>query len=127
MSGGKIRGEQIKDNSITGEDVDEGTFRVPVRDVNSSQTLNNDDYIVRCISGGITLTLPGRANSRGQVIVIKDALYNAASSNIVIDGSGSETIDGLASYTMSSNGECATLVCDGVNGWMVISTFGGAP
>ena len=32
-----IRGEQIKDNSVTGADVDEGSLRYTVRDFNSSR------------------------------------------------------------------------------------------
>jgi len=115
-----IRGEQIKDNSVTGADVDEGSLRYTVRDFNSSGDVLVSDYCIRCTSGGITLNLPTRSNNGGHVVVVKDAMGNAGSSPIVIDASGDETIDGGLTHRMSENYESVTLICDGINGWMVV-------
>lgn len=117
-----LTGDAIRDNTLTGDDVDEGSLRYPMRDVDASVALLDSDYIVRCVQGSsITLTLPAKSSSLGQILIIKDALGNAASNNITLDGNGDERIDGQTTYTISRNGESVVIVCDGVNGWMIIS------
>ena len=119
---GKIRGVQIKDDSVTGEDVDESSLRYAVRDVNSSSSVLDTDYCLRCIQGSpITITMPAKSNTSGRILVIKDALGNAQSNSITIDGYQNETIDGMSSYVINQNFGAVHLMCDGINGWMITS------
>ena len=97
-------------------------MKVNVRDVNSTSTIQASDHTLRCIqNSAITLTLPAKSTSVGRVLVFKDALGNANSNNITIDGDSSDTIDGSSTYVISHNKEGVTLTCDGINGWMVTS------
>ena len=98
-----------------------GVRKSSIRDVNSSVSANDTDYVLRCIqSSPITITLPSKSNNTGQEIIIKDALGNAGTHNITVDGAGSDTIDGLLTFTINVNFSSARLICDGINGWMVI-------
>jgi hypothetical protein len=100
---------------------------VKVRDVNSTSSVQAADYILRCIqNSSITITLPSKNISSGRVLVFKDTLGNAGSPNnntITIDGDSNDTIDGSATYVVNSNKESITLICDGINGWMITSRF----
>ena len=117
-----ITGDAIRDNTVTGADIDEGSLRFPIRDVGSATTLLNTDYIVRCINNSaMVLTLPAKGTSLGQVLIIKDALGGASVSNITIAGNGEDKVDNASGTLITSNFGCVTLVCDGINGWMVLS------
>ena len=95
---------------------------VKVRDVNSTSNVQDSDHLLRCIQNqAITITLPSKSSSQGRVLQFKDVLGNANSNNITIDGDGSDTIDGNATYVINHNREGVTLVCDGINGWMIMS------
>lgn len=95
---------------------------VKVRDVNSTSTVQDSDYLLRCIQNqAITITLPSKSSSQGRVLQFKDVLGNANSNNVTIDGDGSDTIDGNATYVINHNREGVTLVCDGINGWMIMN------
>tara|TARA_Y100001970_G_scaffold292757_2_gene435670 strand:- start:1369 stop:2931 length:1563 start_codon:yes stop_codon:yes gene_type:complete len=99
-------------------------FGVDVRDVNSTSSVQATDYCLRCVqTGAITITLPAKAQSAGRVLVFKDALGNAASNNITIDGDSSDTIDGNLTFVLNQNKQSVTLVCDGINGWMVTDMY----
>lgn len=101
-------------------------FGVNVRDVNATSSVQAIDYCLRCVqTGAITITLPAKAQNVGRVLVFKDALGNAASNNITIDGDGSDQIDGATTYIINNNKESVTLTCDGINGWMITSKFAG--
>lgn len=97
-------------------------FGVQVRDVNSTSSVQAEDYCLRCIqTGAITITLPAKAQNVGRMLIIKDALGNASGNNITVDGDGSDTIDGSSTYVINRNGESVTILCDGINGWMLVS------
>ena len=99
-------------------------FGVNVRDVSAADTIQATDYCLRCVqSSAITITLPAKAQSAGRVLVFKDALGNAASNNITIDGDGSDQIDGAATFVLNQNKQSLTIVCDGINGWMVTGMY----
>lgn len=99
-----------------------GAMTVGVRDVNSTSSVLATDYVLRCIQNSpITITLPAKSAHSGRVLVFKDVLGNAGSNNITIDGDSSDTIDGAATYVINSNKEAITLICDGINGWMITS------
>ena len=98
-----------------------GVYR-KYRDVGSTGNILQTDYVIRCTqTSAITLTLPSKSNNNGQMLIIKDTLGNANSNNITVTGNSSDTIDGSANYVISFNGESVTLMCDGVNGWMILS------
>ena len=99
-------------------------FGVNVRDVNSTSAVQDLDYILRCIqSSAITVTLPAKNVNSGRVLIFKDVLGNAGSHNITIDGDGSDTIDGAATHVININKQSVTMICDGINGWMITSKY----
>ena len=103
-----------------------GIKKSSIRDVSASLTALDTDYILRCIHNSpITITLPSKGNNAGQELIIKDALGNAGAHTITIDGAGSDTIDGAPNQTLSGNFKCLTLVCDGINGWMIVGSYEG--
>lgn len=81
------------------------------------------DYILHVTyttTGAVTsLTLPTAQTEAGRTIIIKDAGLNAGTFNITIDTEGGELIDGLPTYTISSNAESVTLYSDGTD-WFSI-------
>jgi len=63
-----------------------------------------DSFIATKQRAAITLTLPlARDFGDGKTLIIKDESGDAAASNITINTSASETIDGSASLTVSTN------------------------
>ena len=103
-----------------------GVYR-KVRDEGSTSNIATSDYVIRCIqNGAITLTLPAKSNNSGQIIIVKDALGNAGSPNnrpITIAAATNETIDGQQSKVINTNHGTLTIICDGINGWMVIGSM----
>ena len=75
-----------------------------------------DEFIAAQTSGGvITIKLPN-APTTGRVIHIKDSNGAAAASNIsVTTVGGTVTIDGITTYTMSSNYQAISVIFDGSN------------
>ena len=119
--------EEIKTKNGCGLEVDGNTElkggikKSSIRDVNSTTTANDTDHCLRCIQQDpITINLPSKGGNAGQVLVIKDALGNASTYNITLDGNGGDTIDGMSTFVINTNFRCVTLMCDGINGWMVI-------
>ena len=119
--------EEVKTKNGCGLEVDGNTElkggikASSIRDVNSTTTANDTDYILRCIqSGPITINLPAKGGNAGQTLVVKDALGNAGTHNITLDPNGGDTIDGMSTFTINNNFMAVTLVCDGINGWMMI-------
>ena len=109
-------------NILEANTLEVNAMTVKVRDVNSTSSVQDTDYLLRCIQNqAITITLPPKSSSQGRILIFKDALGNANSNNITITGDSSDTIDGNAQYVINSNKECITLICDGINGWMKTS------
>lgn len=84
-----------------------------IRTITASATLSANDYtvLVNATGGAVTVTLPAASTVSGQTFHVKkiDATANA----VTLDGSGTETIDGAAtkstttqwaSYSVQSNG-----------------------
>ncbi|HIK67898.1 MAG TPA: hypothetical protein EYF95_08000 [Flavobacteriales bacterium] len=99
----------------------QGGHKVKLRAVSATTTVLSSDYIVACTNAAaITLTLPGKSSSSGQLAVIKDALGQANTNNITIEGNSTDTIDGALSYVINRAFGCVWLVCDGINGWFIL-------
>ena len=64
-----------------------------------------------------TITLPTAADNDGRLLNIKKVDIGAAS--VIIDGEGSETIDGALTITISSQFDSVSLQCDGTE-WFII-------
>ena len=117
-----LGGDVIISGSIKAEGSTElRNLKAGIRDVGSSTTVLQTDYVLRCIqNSAITISLPPKATSEGMILIFKDALGTAASNNITIDPDSAETIDGSSSYIINTNKSSVTLICDGINGWMII-------
>jgi hypothetical protein len=76
-------------------------------------------HVTYTATGAVTVTLSTEcANVEGLPLHIKDAGGNAGTNNITIDTEGSETIDGSATVTISSNDDSVSLYSDGSN-WFI--------
>jgi hypothetical protein len=74
-------------------------------------------------TGVVTVTLPEISTISGNhefTITLKDAGNNAATNNIVINVTGSDTIDGVSSYTINVNSDKVRLINDGSSSWYTI-------
>lgn len=83
-----------------------------------------DDYI-GCDSAtpatSFTLTLPDASTAySGKRLIIKDEGGLCTSYNIIVNAVGGQAIDGSSSYTLNSNYESVTLICNGTDEWFII-------
>ena len=80
----------------------------------------NDKAIgVGTSAGTYTITLPTASVVKGRAFIIKDEDGNAATNNITVATEGSETIDGAATYVLTSNYESVGLYSYGTN-WFTV-------
>jgi hypothetical protein len=82
----------------------------------------SERYLYPCdaTSAAINVTLPLAATAaNGAVVVIKKVDSSANAVNIII--SGSDTIDGAASVSLSNKDDSYTLVSDGVDSWFSVN------
>lgn len=86
-------------------------------------TLNaGDSFVAAATSGGaVTVNLESAARcGRGHIVTVKDFNGAAASNNVTINRNGSDTIQGSASYTISTNYGVVRLMSDGSATWLVV-------
>lgn len=85
----------------------------------SSDTLDDTNYFARCdcSSNNITINLPTAAGNTGLTYIIKK--IDATGNTVVIDGSGSETIDGSTTVTITSQYTSQTIISNGTN-WDIV-------
>ena len=83
-----------------------------VRSVSTNTTATtDDDFIsVNSDSGNITITLPAAADVTHPLII-----KNTGSNDVIVDGDGSETIDGSATYTISVEDAAVIFTSNGTN------------
>ncbi len=89
------------------------------KDTNYTTTADNCIVSVDSTGGAVTITLGSASVATGKIVVIKDAGGSANSNNITIDTEGSETIDGSASTSITSDYGVVRLYSDGTN-WFII-------
>ena len=87
------------------------------RSVSSATSVTDTDYIigVDTSSAAVTVTIPSGQVSAGRVIIINDEGGSAGTNNITVATGGSETVDGSATGTISSNNGTLALYSDGSN------------
>jgi hypothetical protein len=91
------------------------------RALSANTSLDTDDIVIAGTggAGGITLTLPAVATSQYKTYhVVK---VDAGVGTVVLDGNGAETINGAATYTLTSQYDAVTIWCDGTE-WFVLGT-----
>jgi hypothetical protein len=96
--------------------------RTTVKFADSPYTVLTSDYYIGCdsSSGAITLALPAAATAGpGKTYMIKDETGAAATNEIIIDGNGSETIDGQTTKELTSDYVAVGVYSDGFN-WFAI-------
>ena len=68
-------------------------------------------------AGVVTVDLPAAEQSTGRTLTVKK--IDATANGVVLDGSGSETIDGAATQTITAQYMALTVACDGTEWWIV--------
>ncbi|GAB4434129.1 MAG: hypothetical protein Kow00120_00250 [Anaerolineae bacterium] len=114
-TGGAISPQDLRDAVIS------AVGRLYGRALAVDATLTADDIVIVATGGasGITLTLPGAANSPYKVYLVIKA--DAGAGAVTLDGEGSETINGAATYALSAQWKAALVWCDGA-AWYVLGT-----
>jgi hypothetical protein len=138
MSRSEIRGGQIKDDSITGDDVSEISLRYPVtaiysgNDPGTAYTVSDNDRIILIntrsqgqngIDSSITVTMPNSSGNAGRIVVIKDAGGYCETNSISISahsGNNFEGNPGINSLSLTVNGSFKRFVADGSSSWYEI-------
>ena len=80
----------------------------------TTYTAGADDYVIHCTSGTFSVNLPTAVGITGKVYIIK----NSGSGLITIDPNGSQTIDGVTTYTMGG-AESVQVISTGSN-WITL-------
>ena len=100
--------------------VNSGSINIslPITTITTTYTAGNDYTILaNAASGAFTVTLPAAASNSGVIYNIKK--IDSSTNAVTIDGNASETIDGLLTYTLSTQNEEITIQSDGSN-WRII-------
>ena len=80
----------------------------------TTYTAGAEDYVIHCTIGTFTVNLPTAVGITGKVYIIK----NSGSGLITIDPNGSQTIDGVTTYTMGG-AESVQVISTGSN-WITL-------
>ena len=90
-----------------------------IRTITVSEPLALDDYTIlaNAVAGAVTVALPPASQARGRTYHIKkiDATANA----VTLDGSGSETIDGAATKSTTTQWASYSIQSSGT-GWFIL-------
>ena len=96
-----------------------GTFSTTSRAVTATTTATSADYLILADAtlGAVTVNLPAAADNAGLTIIVKktDASVNA----VVLDPNASETIDGAATKSTTTQYARFVVVCDGSTWWVI--------
>jgi len=88
--------------------------------------LATDQYIgITSITASRTMTLPlANQAGDGKILVFTDESGSvSATVTVILDGNGSETINGSTTYVMNAARESTVIRCNGTS-WFVIASFG---
>ncbi len=95
-----------------------GVLRTSVADVNHAATSPETIIAYTSLTAARTVTLPTAVNIAGRLYVIKDETGSAATYNISVATTSSQTIDGATSKVVADNYGWLVLYSDGAN-WKV--------
>lgn len=97
-----------------------GSLSTAITTKTANYSVTSSDYTIICnnTSGSITIGLPAVSGCAGRIYVIKK--ISASANNVVIDASGTEKIDGIATKTLTNQYESVMIQSDGTN-WFVLS------
>jgi hypothetical protein len=89
-----------------------------MKTVSGDTTLGSNDLfvLVNCTSANITITLPAASNYEGKHYHIKKK--DTTSYSVIVDGNGSDTIDGELTYEFDIPKVCISVVSDGTEWWI---------
>ncbi len=97
-----------------------GSLSVPVLVKTGNYTLGDSDHTIYA-SGSVVLTLPTAVGIRGRSYTIKRVTHGSGATNVTLNPSAGQLIDGRTSYTLGIYGETVTVQSDNV-GWQTINT-----
>jgi hypothetical protein len=109
--------------SIGGNILGSGALKAGYLTYTGSFTVPTSVYFVGMSTTGSALTASlGSAATypAGQTLIFKDIGGNAATNNIRITPSGSQTIDGATSLVISNTSGSTTLISNGVDGFYIV-------
>lgn len=89
------------------------------RAITASGAVQGTDYLIlaNATGGAITVTLPPVAASRGRELVVKKT--DASANAVTVDGNSSETVDGGANISTTTQNVAMRVLCDGTQWWRV--------
>lgn len=73
-------------------------------------------FVCDSTAGNVTLTLPDAADFEGRILHFKKTV---AANSVIVEGSGGQTIDGAADFTLSSQWAVQTIISDGSD-WLTL-------
>lgn len=122
MGGNKVTG--LAAGTATGDAANMGNVHPTVLAKTANYTVLTTDT-GRLITGDatsatFTLTLPAAASSSGMVVGFKK--IDASVNTVIIDGSGSETIDGATTFTLVGQYDSLIIVCNG-SAWYILPSI----
>ena len=100
-------------------------YPVVVMAVSANYTMTDEDALVEmdATAGNRTVTLLTAASREGRRIVVKKT--DASDNLVIIDGAGSETLEGSLTVSLTQKGSTREYISDGEN-WKLISAIGNA-
>jgi hypothetical protein len=95
-----------------------GVLAVNLLSAGRAVTINDD--LVNCdlTSGAFSLSMPAVVGASGELIRIRKK--DASSNILTINADGSDTINGLSTYTLHLQYNSVSLLSDGVSEWMIV-------
>jgi hypothetical protein len=88
---------------------------------NAHDVVDADSVILVDYAGAVTIRTMTDQVTDGRIFTVKDESGAASSNNITITTEASETIDGAATYVISTDDGHVTLVSDGTNLFVIAS------
>lgn len=96
-----------------------GTFLTPSRAVTATTTATSADYLIlaNATAGAVTVNLPAAAYSDGLTLIVKKT--DVSANAVILDPYASETIDGAATKSTTTQYARFVVVCDGSTWWVI--------
>lgn len=95
-----------------------GTVSAKSADYTVLDTDNIGAILMTTGAANKTVTLPTAADNAGRILTVTKV--DSAAGGCILDGEGSETINGATTLTLSFQYESATIECDGT-GWYIVN------